>query len=92
MKQKVKLRAAERFRLDLSDHDLAMLVVQIRKQRSIFVMRSTKRVSLHIVEHNGTKMPVVYDKQRGALITILPVQVLTKWLNYPHVREKSQGV
>ena len=88
MKQNAKLRAAERFGLDLSNRDLAMLVRQIRYQESIFVMRSTKRVSLHIVEHNGTKMPVVYDKQRGALITILPRQVLGKWMGYPHVQKK----
>lgn len=91
MKQKAKLRAAERFGLDLSNRDLAMIVRQIRYQESIFVMRSTKRVSLHIVEHNGTKLPVVYDKNRGALVTILPVQVLTKWMNYKHVRKKLQG-
>jgi hypothetical protein len=92
MKQKAKLRAAERFGLELSDRDLAMIVRQIRYQESIFVMRSTKRVSLHIVKHNGTSMPVVYDKHRGALITILPRQVLRKWLNYPHVQKKLQGV
>jgi hypothetical protein len=92
MKQKAKLRAAERFGLDLSNRDLAMLVRQIRYQESIFVMRSTKRVSLHIVEHNGTSMPVVYDKHRGAIVTILPRQVLKKWLGWTHVQKKLQGV
>jgi hypothetical protein len=93
MRQKIKSRAAERFGLVLSDYDVEQMIEQIRNQTSIFVTRSSRRMSLHIVKSHEKLLPVVYDKQRAGIVTVLPEHVLKNWLMKKHVRKiLAQGV
>lgn len=72
-KRHTKMRAAQRYDVWLSSDDVKSLVAQIQNGKAEFVDRQSNRVTLWIVEHQGTKIRVVYDKQRKSIVTCLPL-------------------
>ena len=69
-----KTRALQRYDLDLSREDLEELVRQIQLGKAEFILRQSCRVSFFAVELRGQKFPVVYDKQRKTIVTVLPCE------------------
>lgn len=65
-------RALERYALDLSGEDLLDMVAQIQDGRGTFIMRQSHRVSLFAVTVRGELVPVVYDRNRKTIVTVLP--------------------
>ncbi len=72
MWQHARLRAAQRYGLDLSNADEQDLVAQIQSGRARFVASQSHRVTLWDVETRQGPARVCYDKQRKAIITFLP--------------------
>jgi hypothetical protein len=66
-------RALERYpELDLTDEVRAEIITAIREGKSSPVERQSNRVSVHDVTlKSGHVVRVVYDRQRGRLITFL---------------------
>ena len=67
-----KLRAAERYNINLSDSQYQHLCNIIRKNGSKIVYKQSNRVTIHQLEWDGKKMIVVYDKQRNTIVSFLP--------------------
>lgn len=65
-------RMSERFNIHVTKNDLANLKTQIISGRSIFIEKTSNRVSLHGVKLNNTLLVVIYDKIRDELVTVLP--------------------
>lgn len=67
-----KKRATERFGVSLTKEDLRWMVFQIQSRKAEFKGKYSLTKSLFIVTVNGVKVPVIYDKQRQQIATILP--------------------
>jgi hypothetical protein len=69
-------RARERYGIDLDDELLAAWVAAIQdKNPSITVRplgRESTRLTHFAVTHDDIEVPVVYDKQRKQIVTVLP--------------------
>lgn len=65
-------RMSERFGIRVTKNDLSNLKAQITSDKSIFIEKTSNRVSLHGVKFNDTLLIVVYDKNRNELVTVLP--------------------
>ena len=48
------------------------MAAQIQEHKAIFIERSSNRVTIWWVQHNGRWLPVVYDKSRKKIVTVLP--------------------
>ena len=60
--------------IDKKIHD--NIVEMIIKGKSEIYDKQSNRVSVHVVELNGEKHRVVYDKNRKQCITILPKEII----------------
>lgn len=62
-----------RDRHDLSEEDLAVMGESIRSGNSIYLGEGdTKTRSIHLVQRGARYYPVVYEKKRGTIVTVLP--------------------
>lgn len=68
------LRAAERYDIRLDLTDLAVM-------EALCGGRPPERVGLsgeaHVIEYRGRQMPVVYKRDVGRIVTVLPVHALS---------------
>lgn len=80
LRKHAKKRAKERYDLDLNSLMFHTLEKQIRDNKSTFIEKASNRETLHIVEIAGVRMPVVYDKIRNSIVTVLPKHVIRKWM------------
>lgn len=67
-----KLRALQRYDLDLTAKMRRRIVEAIQQQRSIHLETQSNRVSVHLVEVESRDIRVVYDRTRKEIITVLP--------------------
>ena len=67
-----KRRAAERFGIELNKDLRKRIIRMIQTGRAQFVERYSHRRSRFIFKVDGVKMPVIYDKVRHTLATVLP--------------------
>ncbi|EFK97107.1 hypothetical protein LDC_0880 [sediment metagenome] len=67
-----KMRASERYGLNLSDHEYFNLCNIIRKGGARIVDKQSNRVSIHELSWKNIDMTVVYDKLRGTIVSFLP--------------------
>jgi hypothetical protein len=67
-----KRRFAERHFRWVTNRDLDAMADLIRQGEARFVRRSTLRVSVFDVDHDGGSFRVVYDRHRGQVVTVLP--------------------
>ena len=67
-----KMRAAERYDLNLSDGQYNNLCNIIRRGGSKIVFKQSNRVTIHKLEWDGKEMVVVYDKLRNTIVSFLP--------------------
>lgn len=65
-------RMSERFNIHITKNELSNLKAQITSDKSIFIEKTSNRVSLHGVKFDNTLLIVVYDKNRNNLVTVLP--------------------
>ena len=66
-----KMRAKERFDLDLVTQDLTNMILMIYNNQAKLVEHQSKRISVHDLEYNGVNMRVVYDSFRKEIVTFL---------------------
>ena len=67
-----KLRALQRYDLDLTAKMRRKIIEEIQQQRSIHLETQSNRVSIHLVEVEARDIRVVYDKIRKEIVTVLP--------------------
>jgi len=75
-KRHARRRAAERYELDLHQDAQAAIVRAIQGGEARFIRKQSQRVSVWEVEHGGRRLPVVYDKKRKTIVTVLPEAAL----------------
>lgn len=71
-------RARQRFSLFLQEHDYDHMVSLIKKGKSEFLQRTSRRTTIHKIEFEGTSMAVVYDSMRRKIVTVMPPD----WFGY----------
>ena len=78
----VKVRAAERFGLNLVRRDIDAIVTEVREGRAEFLGRQSNRLSVFRVRYQGAGMKIVYDSNRQTLASVLtedmPITVIGK--------------
>lgn len=67
-----KRRALQRYNLDFTKKVRNLLKIKIRNNKGKFLYRQSRRVTVWEVDHENTKLKVVYDTLRGEIITFLP--------------------
>lgn len=65
-------RARERYNLYVTDHDYAAACRMIQSGNAEFIEQESLRIVHLKVELAGQKVPVVYDKKRRTIVTVLP--------------------
>ncbi len=78
-----KRRVSERFCMEISDAEYESLIEQIRSGESVFVRRISRARALHEVELHGTRMLVVYNRDKGLLHTALDCGVSPAFVTQP---------
>lgn len=71
-----KKRATQRYGLTLTTEKQQAIVRLIQLGRGRFIRNQSNRVSVWAVEYGGMILPVVYDKNRKVLVTVLPQEAL----------------
>lgn len=66
-------RAEQRFGIQLNIDEA---VKAIQNGNAKLIERQSLRVTVWLVEQDGKKFPVVYDKQRQSIATVLPKEYL----------------
>ena len=66
-----KIRALQRYRVELSDDDIDHMVSSIERGRSRMLERQSSRISVHTLDVKGVEMAVVYDNRRHIPVTVL---------------------
>lgn len=69
-------RARGRYGVHLNRADLDAMVRQIQAGKATFLRRQSGRVSLFAVDMQGLRVPVVYDRKRKTIVTVLPIVAL----------------
>lgn len=69
-------RGAERYGMKLSGTDLGKICGLIQTSQSTLVEKQSNRISVHLVTYNGEQIPVVYDKKRKSIATVLPKEAI----------------
>lgn len=70
--QHFKKRMYERHGLVIGKNEYNKILNNVKSGDAEFVEKQSLRVSKYIVEYNGIKLIVIYDKQRKTLVTVLP--------------------
>ena len=77
-----KRRAWERYDVNLSQRDVAVIIRAIRSNdpsKAQFFMKQSNRVSIYIVNWGGNMIPFVYDKIRKSIVTALPQEAIERY-------------
>ena len=74
-------RAVHRYGIELTPVVLGEWLGQIQSDTPTarFLERQSHRITLWAVRHNGREVPVVYDKTRGTIVSVLPPDVLARF-------------
>lgn len=67
-----KVRAAERYGLDLTNADLLTMARSIRQGDSRFVAKQPLGREIHVLTHQGVKLAVLYDPKNRVVLSTLP--------------------
>lgn len=79
LRKHVKRRVQERYGILLNDQQITDIENKIRSGKSRLVHAQSRKNRLHVVEFDLMTLPVVYDNQRGCLITVFPPETLDEW-------------
>lgn len=71
-------RAVERYGYAFTMATIASFIQQIQTGEAKFISRTSNRVTVWYVKHPDTQeqVKVVYDKQRKAIVTVLPKEIV----------------
>lgn len=76
-KAHARRRANERYGIHLGQHQYDEMCRMIRhNEKCKFLDKQSNRVSLFALNYEGEWLPVVYDKQRHTVVTVLPPAAL----------------
>lgn len=64
-------RFKQRYAIRLSKDEYIAMCAQVRKNKARFIKRVSNRVTLFWVEFEDMEYPVVYDRQRKTIATVL---------------------
>jgi len=67
-----KRRAKSRYALDFTKEIRNLFIRKIQSNEAKFLSKQSRRVSLFSLDHEEQKYVVVYDRQRGEIVTFLP--------------------
>ena len=70
----------ERHGLTLTQTQHDELVKQIQTGRATFIERQSNRVTLWSIQHSGTEVRVVYDRNTKNIVTALPTEEWDAWV------------
>jgi hypothetical protein len=73
LRMHAKRQALLRYGIELSDDELRHVANLVRRGEGLFVSRKSLRVSCWRVFLEGREMVVLYDRQRSAIVTFLPL-------------------
>jgi len=73
-------RAMRRYGIFLNRDRRVAIIEAIQSGRSVHVNKITNRLSLHFVNLEGVCLPIVYDKTRQSIATVLPKKVLYRYM------------
>lgn len=62
---------------------LGKAVNDIREGNAIVLEKQSNRVTVYLIEQEGEKLPVCYDKMRKTICTVLPREYLEHAKNRP---------
>lgn len=79
LRKHVKRRIQERYDIILNDQQITDIENKIRSGKSYLVHAQSRKNRLHVVEFEQMILPVVYDSQRGCLVTVFPPETLEEW-------------
>lgn len=68
----VRQRAYQRYDIKITEEELRQLISQIQSNRSEPIMKYSNTYTLHLCSLLDRKLPVVYDKSRQMIVTVLP--------------------
>jgi hypothetical protein len=71
-----KRQALRRYGVTLNRKSVRILREQIQNGESVFINKESNSRTLHVVEWEGIRMPVIYDNKRNGITTALPRHVL----------------
>lgn len=71
-----KKRAAQRYGLTLTTEKQQEIVRKIQNGDGWFLRAESKRITHWAIQYAGQTLPVVYDKARKELVTVLPPKAL----------------
>jgi hypothetical protein len=75
-KRHAKIRAIQRYGFGLTDELLKEIVGKIHRGETRLIDKQSLRVSIHAVMVEGREIPVVYDKHRKTVVSLLPQEAL----------------
>lgn len=70
LKIHASIRAKERLLFHVDMDEIARM---IKKHKSTFVEKLSNRKAVHMIRKNGIEFYVIYDKSRGVVVTVLPM-------------------
>lgn len=71
-----KKRATQRYGIQLTTQKQAAIVKLIQRGKARWLKTQSNRITHWAVEWEGQIIPVVYDKIRKQLVTVLPLEAL----------------
>lgn len=82
-KKHAKRRAKSRFGLDLNQNQYLEMVKRIQNNVDcVFLEKQSNRVSFFALKNEGVWLPIIYDKERKTIVTILPAEALEPYRAY----------
>jgi len=64
-------RARQRFGIETTAEDNAVMVRAIQEHRGLFVAKVSNRVTVFDLDYRGASMRVMYDKVKKVILTVL---------------------
>jgi len=79
MKEHARKRAMERYGMELTEplYNEFCNWIKTGDPRAVFLEKQSLRVSLWAFRHKEQWLPIIYDKVRHTLVSVLPQEVLT---------------
>lgn len=77
----MRARALQRYGIFLNRDLRVGIIDAIQNSKSVYVRDMNNRLTLHFVKVKGQVLPVVYDKSRQSIATVLPERVLRRHMD-----------
>jgi hypothetical protein len=68
-----KERALERYEITLTKRDILNIIQLIQAGKSLDQFKLSNARSLHLIDYNNERLPVIYNKVTKRLVTVLKI-------------------